>query len=431
MAEWQRIVSDLEADGVLLVQDGNHGEYRPRPAEFGDTGTAFIRAADMRGGRVLFESAQKINEIARGRVRKGIGAPCDVILSHKGTVGKVAFAPAVSPPFVCSPQTTFWRSLNHEVIDPLYLYAFLQSEPFREQLRARENESDMAAYVSLTEQRRLSVTVPPLEIQRAISDVLGALDGKIAANEHIADCAEKLGGALFERSFAEAILHLVDGAELPNGWIASDLGAATETIETGNRPKGGVAKYTSGIPSIGAESIVRLAQFDFSKVKYVPEDFFAGMKRGIVQDRDILVYKDGGKPGDFKPHVSMFGNRFPFSRMCINEHVYRVRMKSKFGQEFGYYWLSSPFVMGEMRRRGTGAAIPGINSTAVKGIPVVEPPTDRLLEFRETTAPLVERVLQAASEARTLATLRDTLLPQLMSGKLRIRDAEKIVEDSV
>ena len=116
-------VASLQADGTLLVEDGNHGEYRPRPDEFVDTGVAFIRAADMDNGRVLFESASKINRRARLRITKGIGQPGDVLLSHKGTVGKVALVRQDAPPFVCSPQTTLWRTRDQAVLDREYLSA--------------------------------------------------------------------------------------------------------------------------------------------------------------------------------------------------------------------------------------------------------------------------------------------------------------------
>ncbi|MGH2403285.1 MAG: hypothetical protein ACRDGN_02365 [bacterium] len=103
--EWRSAtVAELQRDGFLLVEDGNHGECRPRPDEFVDHGVAFIRAADMDRGRVIFESAAKINEGARKRITKGIGASGDVLLSHKGTVGKVALVPDDAPSFVCSPQ---------------------------------------------------------------------------------------------------------------------------------------------------------------------------------------------------------------------------------------------------------------------------------------------------------------------------------------
>ena len=147
-AEWpKRTVAELQELGALLVEDGNHGENRPRPTEFSDEGVQFIRAADMDGGRVLFESAQRINEVARQRVRKGIGAGGDVILSHKGTVGKVACVPSDAPPFVCSPQTTFWRVKDPKQLDRRFIYYFLLSRAFREQLDSRKGETDMADYV--------------------------------------------------------------------------------------------------------------------------------------------------------------------------------------------------------------------------------------------------------------------------------------------
>ena len=148
--DWNEMsVAELQAAGALLVEDGNHGENRPRPDEFSTEGIQFIRAADMDDGRVLFESAQRINEIARQRVRKGIGAGGDVLLSHKGTVGKVACVPLDAPPFVCSPQTTFWRVRDLKKLDRRYIYFFLLSRAFREQLDSRKGETDMADYVSL------------------------------------------------------------------------------------------------------------------------------------------------------------------------------------------------------------------------------------------------------------------------------------------
>ncbi|HMO55664.1 MAG TPA: hypothetical protein PJ994_14250, partial [Tepidiformaceae bacterium] len=134
-ADWRTAtVSQLQNEGVLLVEDGNHGEYRPRPDEFVESGVAFVRAADMDSGAILFGSAARINDRARQRITKGIGSAGDVILSHKGTVGKVALVPDDAPSFVCSPQTTFWRTRDEQVLNRKYLYAFLRSPAFQAQL---------------------------------------------------------------------------------------------------------------------------------------------------------------------------------------------------------------------------------------------------------------------------------------------------------
>jgi type I restriction enzyme S subunit len=398
--EWQRVVSDLEADGVLLVQDGNHGEYRPRPAEFGDTGTAFIRAADMRGGRLLFKSAQKINEFARERVRKGIGAPCDVILSHKGTVGKVAFAPAISPPFVCSPQTTFWRSLNHEVIDPLYLYAFLQSEPFKAQLRARENESDMAAYVSLTEQRRLSVTVPPLEIQRAISGVLGALDDKIALNERLANTIEALLRDMY-------LAHGTAGDEIRIG----DIG---QLVRESVKPD----SLSGNEPYIGLEHMPRkqvwLSSWGNSlEIESTKSAFRSG---------DILF-------GKLRPYFHKVGMA-QVNGVCSTDIIVVRAIETKY-RSWLLMALSSDEVVAHATARSDGTRMPRARWSDLADFKVPWSGARQVACFEESAAPLIERAEHGAGESRALARLRDTLLPQLMSGKLRVRDAEKIVEDAV
>ena len=143
-----RSVLELQNKGTLLVEDGNHGEYRPRSDEFGQGEHAFIRAADIDDGRVLFDSAQRINDQALARIRKGVGQGGDVLFSHKGTVGKLALVPLDAPPFVCSPQTTFWRTLDEGRIDRRYLYYFMRSSAFTDQWMARSNETDMAAYVT-------------------------------------------------------------------------------------------------------------------------------------------------------------------------------------------------------------------------------------------------------------------------------------------
>src|SRR6266542_1920490 len=204
VAKWDiKSVAELQSTGALLVEDGNHGENRPRPNEFTAAGVQFIRAADMHSGRVLFESAQRINDVALQRVRKGIGAGGDVLLSHKGTVGKVAYVPLDAPPFVCSPQTTFWRVKDSDQLDRRYLYYFLRSRPFREQLDSRKGETDMADYVSLTTQRTLKVTVPPLPEQKAIVTVLGALDDKIELNRRMNATLEAMARAIFQSWFVD------------------------------------------------------------------------------------------------------------------------------------------------------------------------------------------------------------------------------------
>jgi type I restriction enzyme S subunit len=257
----------------------------------------------------------------------------------------------------------------------------------------------------------LPVEVPPADEQRRIADVLGALDDLIDVNQVIRATLDRNGLALVEDLLARKL-----------GLEVIPLGEAARIIETGRRPLGGVRGITEGVPSIGAESIKGLAVFDFSKTKFVPADYAAQMRTGVLESRDVLVYKDGGKPGDFRPHVGMFGDRFPFAHMTINEHVYRLRATAPLTEPYLYFWLTSEASMAAMRRLGTGAAIPGLNTQALKAVPVAVPPSDVQGRLYAALDALVGEALAAASEAHQLAQARDEFLPLLLCGRMRVGD---------
>jgi type I restriction enzyme S subunit len=275
--------------------------------------------------------------------------------------------------------------------------------------------------------------------------VLGALDDKIELNRRMNATLESMARALFQSWFVDfdpvrakldgrqptsldpatvALFpeHFEDSAigKKPIGWEVTVLETALSVLEVGGRPKGGVGGITSGIPSIGAESIVGVGKFDFGKTKYVPVEYFDGMNKGHIQSHDVLLYKDGGRPGEYEPHVSMFGNGFPFEKCSINEHVYRLRTNERLSQEYLYFWLTSELVLAEMRVKGTGVAIPGLNSTAVRSLTTLVPPRPIIEAFTKHAATLVTRILANSKQSRTLATLRDTLLPKLLSGELSV-----------
>ncbi len=322
-------------------------------------------------------------------------------------------------------DTAYWLRLTAEV-DVRWAYYQLLAQD----INSLDSGSAIPS-LSRADFSGIEVTLPPLLQQRAIAEVLGALDDKIEANRSVTSIGSSLLAEQFSSQMHPGLSNVTDGEPLPSGWRRNALETMLTVLETGKRPRGGVGSYSEGVPSLGAESVLGLAVYDYAKTKYVPVDFFRAMRRGIVEDRDVLLYKDGGRPGEFEPHVSMLGTGFPFKDFCINEHVYRLRAEHPLTQEYLYFWLSSPPILEAMRRSGTGVAIPGLNSTAVKALPIIVPPVDVVEKFTSVAEPLVLSVLAAARETRSLATLRDALLPKLLSGELRVRDAETVVGKAV
>ena len=90
--------------------------------------------------------------------------------------------------------------------------------------------------------------------------------------------------------------------------------------------------------------------------------------------------------------------------------------------------MSSDPMMAEMRRRGTGAAIPGIPKRNLVSMPTLIPAAAKHEKFGSFAVPLITKILANANESRTLAALRDTLLPKLISGEIRVPEAEEAVE---
>ncbi|WP_346304084.1 hypothetical protein [Bacteroides sp.] len=200
------------------------------------------------------------------------------------------------------------------------------------------------------------------------------------------------------------------------------IGDIPHNIESGKRPKGGAT--LEGVPSIGAENIKGLGYYDYSKTKYIPEEYAQTIKKGKINGYELLIYKDGGKPGYFIPNFSIFGEGFPFSEMYINEHVFILDLMDAGYNAFAYFYMRTPYIMNQLNSIGGKAAIPGINTKDVECLPIFSKESSYVKRFGDIVLPIIKTILSNSLENAKLANLRDTLLPKLMSGELKISKIE-------
>jgi type I restriction enzyme S subunit len=400
----------------------------------------FVTPSDMDGRKTISTTNRFLTQAGAASVKGSIIPGGAVMVSCIGSdMGKVVIA---------ARECVTNQQINSIVVDDRFSSEFVYYSLSTRKNEIRHQAAGGSAVPILNKRdfSRIEIKLPPIAEQKAIAAVLGALDDKIELNRQMNATLEAMARALFQSWFVDfdpvrakldgrqpANLdptiaglfpeHLEDSplGKKPIGWEVAVLDNVLAVLETGGRPKGGVGGITSGVPSIGAESIVSVGVFDFGKTKFVPVEFYEGMRKGHIQSHDVLLYKDGGRPGEYEPHVSMFGDGFPFEKCSINEHVYRLRTNERLSQEYLYFWMTSEFALAEMRIKGTGVAIPGLNSTAVRTLGVLVPPQPIVQAFTKQVAPLVTRILSNAKQSRTLATLRDTLLPKLLSGELSLR----------
>ncbi len=247
--------------------------------------------------------------------------------------------------------------------------------------------------------------LPPLPEQCAIAGVLSSLDDKIDLLHQQNRTLEGMAEALWRKMFVE---------EADVGWKKGKLDDLITSLETGRRPKGGIdPNLTVGVPSIGAESINGLGNYDFGKTKYITEEYYNQMNSGKIQNYDILIYKDGAYIGK----KSMFANGFPFEKCCINEHVFILRTGEVNSQLFLYFVLEQE----ELEQLNANSAQPGLNQEALKSFEIIYPDKDLIDDFGSKAKPLIDKIFMNSVQTHSLSRLRDTLLPKLISGEMRVK----------
>ena len=145
--------------------------------------------------------------------------------------------------------------------------------------------------------------------------------------------------------------------DFPESWIETNLDALLVDLESGSRPKGGVRGISSGVPSIGGEHLSNNGGFHFDKIKYVPEEFSTGMKKGHISKHDILIVKDGATTGK----VSFVGEKFPYESAVVNEYVFICRPKNEINPRFLFRYLYSKEGQDRILSNFKGSAQGGIN----------------------------------------------------------------------
>ena len=308
--------------------------------------------------------------------------------------------------------------------DPDFVYYLMQSK--RREIRFIGGNGTAVPILNKSAFSNLTVMAPEIDEQRRISSFLSILDKKIAVNRRICENLEAQAQALFKHWF-------IDFAPFKDGkFVESELGMIPEeliykrieemphTLETGKRPAGGVKGINIGVPSIGAENIKGLGCYDFSKTKYVPKEYAISMKKGIINGYELLIYKDGGKPGYFIPNFAIFGEGYPYDEMCLNEHVFKLDFGNKGYSLFAYFFFKTKQIMSYLNAQGAKAAIPGINSKDIDAILMPSLENKSVINYCNKVESIITQILVLSKESARLANLRNALLPKLMSGQIKL-----------
>ena len=397
-----------------------------------DTGS--ITEGRIEGIQHLIVGEDKIPSRARRRVRSG-----DIVYStvrpnqrHFGLLKR-----KLPENFLASTGFCVMRG-RPGMADTEYVYWFLSQESVVGHLQTVAEHST-SAYPSIraSDLENLEIAVPPLAEQRSIADILGTLDDKIELNRRMNDTLEAMARALFKSWFVDfdpvrakmegrdtglpqgiANLfpdRLVDSelGEIPEGWAAVRLGEIADSKTQGVDP----SSVASNTPYIGLADMPRgsIALADWGETGSATSRKFA-FGRG-----DILF-------GKLRPYFHKVGIA-PVDGLCSTDIVVVVPRRPEF-YSFVLACVSSAGFVAHTSQAATGTRMPRTSWRAMSRYPLCLPAESAVSAFHGIVSPALSRIVDNVHEFGTLAALRDTLLPKLVSGEIRVQDAESLAPTS-
>lgn len=382
-----------------------------------------------------------VSEETADSLERSICRPDDIIFTKKGTLGQTGLIPRdgnFERYLLSSNQMKL--TVDPSIADPLFVY-YQVSSPESVAKIMRDAESTGVPKTNVAYLREFPICLPALEEQRAIAHVLGALDDKIELNRRRNQTLEAMARALFKDWFVDfgPVRAKMEGRE---PYLPTDLWQLfPERLDVEGKPEGWkeVAAETVSDVGIGKTPPRKEHQW-FSKtdkdIRWVSIRDMGDcgvflqitseyLTKEAVQKFNVRVVPDNTVILSFKLTVGRVA--ITDGEMVTNEAIAHLKVgeKASLTTEYLYSYLRE-FDYG--RLGSTSSIATAVNSKSIKALPVLAPSNDLVRHYTRRVASIFAYMKQLQSEAAALAQLRDTLLPKLISGELRIADAEKFLE---
>jgi type I restriction enzyme S subunit len=427
-------------DCLELVIDHRGKTPKKLGADWIDAGIPTISAKNVNGGRLVSrDSIRHVSlEVYKRWMREDVKRGDCFLVSEGATLGECMLWDYDYP--IVLGQRIFCLRANPAVLNPRFLYAYMTSRSFQDEIIGRATGTSVDG-LRQTEVLKLKLRLPPIEQQELIGDVLYNLDHKIELNRRMNATLEAMARALFQSWFvdfdpvrakldgrppaaldpATAALfpeHLEDSSlgHIPKGWTATTLGACIG-FRCGFSFKS-QDWQESGVPVVKIGS-VKPGIIDLTQVSYVSEEIAQQAARYRLSTGDMLIGMTGyvGEVGLVPPSDNP---------PLLNQRVGRFVMAKPGTESLGFWYCTTrqPEFKAFVEARSHGTAQANVSGESIMEFPLVVPPSGILDAFNRECQPLLDRILSNHGESRTLATLRDTLLPKLLSGELSVNERE-------
>lgn len=439
-------------DVVTKLGDGLHGT--PKYSENGEY--YFINGNNLENGQIVFkEQTKRVDHTQYLKYKKELNERT-LLVSINGTIGNVAYYNGEK---VVLGKSACYFNLKDD-IDKGYVRYVLSGHYFQSYLHAFATGTTIKN-VSLKSMREFSFPIPPLPEQKAIAHILGSLDDKIELNRQMNETLEAMAQALFkswfvdfdpvidnalavgnaipdefiERSDQRKAIEKKDNADIqnlfpdefefteemgwiPKGWQVTPVYEVAEFINGSSFKSQYFSDENEGLPIIKIAEIKNgvSQQTNFTTQK-MPEKYF-------IDDGSILFSWSGNPDTSIDTFIWTGGEGW------LNQHIFNVVLHKNSDRTFVYYLLKmlKP-VFTEIARDKQTTGLGHVTVKDMKRTYTIKPSSSILEAFTRQVDPIFEKWYQNLFSSRELTKLRDTLLPKLMSGEIRIPDAAALVEE--
>ncbi|WP_226639860.1 restriction endonuclease subunit S [Priestia flexa] len=202
----------LQEDSIIDIQDGNHGNAHPKASDYVSQGIPFIMANNLIKGKIDLVNCKFLNKEQTDKLRIGFAVEGDVLLTHKGTIGRTAIVPRVESYVMLTPQVTYYR-VNASRLSNKFLRYFFESNYFQNRLEKLSAQSTRS-YIGITNQKSLLMVIPTLEEQKEIVKTLETIDEKIVNEGSTLEQLQILKKGLMQSLLTGKVRVKVDEAEV-------------------------------------------------------------------------------------------------------------------------------------------------------------------------------------------------------------------------
>jgi type I restriction enzyme S subunit len=411
------------------------------PAAAGQ-GFPYIAIPQLTEGRIDVDSARRISEqdMLKWNVKCNPQED-DVILSRRCNPGVTAVVPKHFRGSL-GQNLVLLRATDPNLMAPKYLRWATRGREWWNEVGRFINVGAVFESLKCVDIPDFAIPVPPVADQKAIAHILGTLDDKIALNRKTNETLEAMAKALFKSWFVDfdPVRAKAEGrhtglpaeiselfpdsfedselGEIPSGWECCSFTQLVEVI-SGGTPKTSIDEYWNGsvnwfsvvdAPSnsdcwvIHTEKSITHQGLDNCSSKLLPIGTTIISARGTV-----------GK-------VCLTGQD-----MAMNQSCYGLRSKAANGEFFCFYLTKS--LVEILEARAHGSVFSTITRDTLDGVSTNSPPLEVIQSFNSITGALLGKIKNNLEESRILGNQRDALLPKLISGEIRIPDAEKMLEE--